>query len=149
MKSTNKLLHTLTLALLIIASIFALLACNSTVSIEKKVDKLLEDDLNSSVKITKLYYNEEKQGCFVEFQTSTYTDKAAIHLDTGDIDYESEFDYYTEKAEKLRNQKPINQEELHKCNEKILNSSYPDWHFAIVVFEADGRPEDNDWKRIK
>lgn len=149
MKSDNKLFHTLIISLLIITSIFALFACNSTISIEKKIDKLLEDDLNASVKITKLYYNEEKQGCFVEFQTNTYADKAAVHLDTGVIDYESEFDYYTEKAEKLRNQTPINQEELHKCNEKILNSSYAGWHFAIVVFEADGRPKDSDWERIK
>lgn len=136
--------------LLILATIFTLSSCSIfTNSTEKEINRLLKDDLNDSIKITKLYYNEEKQGCFVEFQTSTYTDKAAVHLDTGAIDYESEFDYYTEKAEELRNQNPINQEELHKCNQEILNSSYADWHFAIVVFEANGRPEDSSWKRIK
>ena len=129
---------------------FSLSSCSIfTNSTEKEISKLLKDDLNDSIKITKLYYNEEKQGCFVEFQTSTYTDKAAVHLDTGAIDYESEFDYYTEKAEELRNQNPINQEELHKCNQEISNSSYADWHFAIVVFEANGRPQDSNWERIK
>lgn len=149
MRTTNKLLHTLTLALLIIASLLALSSCNSTISIENKINKLLEDDLNSSVEIIKLYYNEEEQGCFVEFQTSTYTDKAAIHLDTGLIEYESEFDYYAAKAEELRNQNPINENELHKYNQKIIDSSYPYWSFSVTVFEADGRPEDSDWERIK
>ena len=84
------------------------------------------------------------------FETVSYTDKAAINLDAGTIVYESEFDYWSEKAEYLRKQTPINENELHKYNQKILNASfYAEWSFSIVVFEANGRPEDNDWKRLK
>lgn len=137
MKNTKQILQALILSLIILVSIFGLSACNSTNSIDEKINNLLKDDLNSSVKITKLYYNEEKQGCFVEFQTSSYTDKAAIKLKTGEIEYESEFDYWSTKVGE------------HEYNQKILNSFYAEWNFSITVFEANGRPEDSSWKKIK
>ena len=114
-----------------------------------EIEKLLEDDLGESVKITALYYNEEAQGCFVEFTAGGSFDEAAVHLDTEDIDYKSEFEYYSERAERLRAQTPINETELHKCNQEILNSSYAEWNFTIAVMEADGETEYNGWKKIK
>ena len=114
-----------------------------------EVERLLEDDLGKSVKITALYYNEEAQGCFVEFAARGSFDEAAVHLDTEDIDYKSEFEYYSERAEKLRAQTPINESELHKCNQEILNSSYAEWNFTIAIMEADGETERNGWKKIK
>ena len=114
-----------------------------------EIEKLLEDDLGESVKITALYYNEEAQGCFVEFTAGGSFDEAAVHLDTEDIDYKSEFEYYSEKAERLRAQTPINETELHKCNQEILNSSYAEWNFTIAVMEADGKTKSNGWKKIK
>lgn len=148
MKITKLILRFLILTLLILISIFSLSSCGHS-SIEKEVNKILKSDLQSSVEIVKLYHNEEKHGCFVEFQTSSYTDKAAINLDTGEIEYESEFDYWSTKAEELRNQKPINQSELHKYNQKIINSFYAEWSFSVTVFETNSRPEDSDWERIK
>lgn len=114
-----------------------------------EIEKLLEDDLGESVKITALYYNEEAQGCFVEFTAGGSFDEAAVHLDTEDIDYKSEFEYYSEKAERLRAQTPINETELHKCNQEILNSSYAEWNFTIAVMEADGKTKSNGWEKIK
>lgn len=114
-----------------------------------EVERLLEDDLGKSVKIIALYYNEEAQGCFVEFTAGGSFDEAAVHLKTEDIDYKSEFEYYSEKAERLRAQTPINETELHKCNQEILNSSYAEWNFTIAIMEADGEDEYNGWKKIK
>ena len=117
--------------------------------IENDVKKILEDDMVSSVKISTLYYNEEKQGCLVEFETETSIDIAAIHLDTGKIDYKSEFNFYSDKAERLRKQRPIDEQELHKCNQKILESSYADWSFTIAVMKANGETEKNGWVKVK
>lgn len=154
MKITNQILRITFLTLIILISTFTLSSCKSffirDIFIEKEVNKILKDDLNTRVKILRLYYNEEENGYFVKFETISYIDKAAINLDTGVIVYEREFDNWSAKAEYLRNQKPINEYELHKYNQKILDSAfYAEWNFAISLFEADGRPEDSEWKRIK
>ena len=137
MKNTKQMQQMLFFALIVFTIIYVLYACNSTDSLDKKVNNLLKDDLNSSVRITKLYYNEEKQGCFVEFQTDSHTDKAAIKLNTGEIEYKSEFDYWSTKVGE------------HEYNQKIINSFYSEWNFSVAVFEHNGRPEDSDWERIK
>lgn len=147
MKLTTKIAHIIT-SLLIIVNIFMLTSCKHN-STEKIVHEILRNDLNSSVEIIKLYYSEDKYGYFVEFKTNSYTDKAAIKLENNAIEYESEYNYWVAKAEQLRKQKPINEIELHKYNQKIINSFYAEWNFSVVVFEANGRPEDSDWKRIK
>lgn len=136
MKNLKQITRTIIITLLIIINIISLSSCGHN-SIEKEVNKILRDDLNSSVEIIKLYHNEEKQGCFVEFQTYSYADKAAIKLDTGEIEYKSEYDYWSSRVGE------------HYYNQKILNSFYAEWNFSVVVFEANGRPEDSNWKRIK
>lgn len=113
------------------------------------VEELLEKDLEASIKITKLYFNEEKQGCYVEFKANNSTDAAAVHLTTGKIDYKSEFNYYSEEAKRLRSQTPINEQKLHECNQKILNSSYAEWSFSITVIENDNNASKNGWEKIK
>lgn len=115
--------------------------------IENEVKAILEDDLGSSVKITTLYYNEDKQGCLVEFETKNSVDIAAVHLDSGKVEYQSEYDYYSTRAEKLRKQSPINEQELHKCNQKILEcSDLISWKFSVKL---NGATDENGWKRIK
>lgn len=125
---------------------------NKTVT-SKKVksitEEILEEDLGNSVKITKLYFNEELQGCYVEFEAKNAKDAAAVHFDTGKIDYKSEFNYYSERAKKLRAETPIDEQALHECNQKILNSSYAEWNFAITVMENNGETTKNGWEKIK
>lgn len=113
------------------------------------VEELLEEDLEASIKITKLYFNEENQGCYVEFKANNTADAAAVHLSTGKIDYKSEFNYYSEEAKRLRVQTPINEQKLHECNQKILNSSYAEWSFSITVIENDRDASKNGWEKIK
>lgn len=126
---------------------------NSKLITKKKaksvVEELLEKDLEASIKITKLYFNEEKQGCYVEFEANNSADAAAVHLTTGKIDYKSEFNYYSEEAKRLRSQTPINEQKLHECNQKILNSSYAEWSFSITVIENDNNASKNGWEKIK
>ncbi len=112
-------------------------------------EKLLKEDLGNKVKIKKLYFNEGLQGCYVEFTSDGKSDAAAIHLDTEVIDYKSEFEYYSDKATQLRKENPINETELHKCNQKILSSSYSEWHFAITVLESENKTSNNGWEKIK
>ena len=131
------------LAIILIA-IFALGGNNG---VAQNVEKMLEDDLGTSVTIIKLYYNEEKQGCLVEFTSNSSRDIAAVHLDTGNIEYQSEFDYYSERAEQLRKQKPINEQELRKCNQKILEcSDLIGWKFTL---NTEGATEENGWDKLK
>jgi len=142
-------LHNIFFIFLIIINIVLLSSCGYN-SIEKEVNKILKEDLDTSIEIIKLYYNEEKQGCFVEFKTNSSVDNAAIKLDTNEIVYEKEYDYWCEKAEYLRKQKPINESLLHEYNQKILDSAfYAEWHFSVTIFEANSRPKDSDWQRIK
>ncbi len=136
MKITKKILHTIALTLLSLIVVFSLSSCGHN-SIEKEANEILKEDLDTSVEIIKLYYNEEKQGYFVEFQTNSYTDKAAINLDTGVIEYESEFNDWSTKIGE------------HEYNQKIINSFYAEWSFSVAVFEHDGRPKDSDWERVK
>ena len=134
---------------LVVLTLIMIFIFSGNRGVSGEIERLLEDDLDKSVKITALYYNEETEGCFVEFTAGGSFDEAAVHLDTEDIDYKSEFEYYSEKAERLRAQTPINETELHKCNQEILNSSYAEWNFTIAVMEADGENEYNGWKKIK
>lgn len=137
MKTTKQNLHAILLALLILANVFLLSSCGYN-SIEKEVNEILKNDLGSSVEIIKLYYNEEEQGCFVEFQTRSYTDEAAIKLDTNEIVYKSDYDYWSTRIGE------------HKYNQKILDSAwFAGYQFSVAIYEADGRPEDSNWKRIK
>lgn len=85
----------------------------------------------------------KKQCCFVEFKTNSHTDKTSIYLDTDVIECESAYDYWSAKFKELRNQKLINQSELHKYNQKIINSFYSEWSFSVTIFEVNGRPEDS------
>ena len=126
-----------------------LVACGGSNAIEKQVVAILEEDLGTSVQITTLYYNEDKNGCFAEIKTEEYTDVAAVHMESKFVDYESEFDFYSILAEQLRKQNPINEAALHECNDKIINSSYAEWNFEIAVFETNGTLEENGWKKIK
>lgn len=50
--------------------LIAIFAFGGNNGLVKDVEKILEDDLGSSVTIAQLYYNEEKQACLVEFKTS-------------------------------------------------------------------------------
>ncbi|MBQ8772056.1 MAG: hypothetical protein IJZ28_02535 [Clostridia bacterium] len=136
MKTTKKITLLLVLILLISASVLAFSSCADT-SIEVKVKELLKDDLNTSVEIIKLYYNEEKQGCYVEFKTTTYTDKAGIKLDTNEIVYKSDYDYWSTRIGE------------HKYNQKILDAAwFAGYQFSVAIYENEGRPQDSDWKRI-
>ena len=105
--------------------------------------------MGASIKNTKLYFNEKKQGCYVEFKANISANAAAVHLDTEEIDYKSEFNYYSEEAKRLRTQTPINEQKLHECNQKILNSSYAEWSFSITVIENDRNASKNGWEKIK
>ena len=134
--------------LAVLVAMVCILLGNSS-GVEHEVKSILEDDLGTSVDISELYYNEEEQGCFVKFKTKSSRDEAAVRLDTQKIDYESEFDYYTARAETLRQQKPINEEELHKCNQKILDSLYAEWGFTVAAMKANGETERNGWIRLK
>lgn len=117
--------------------------------VEYEVKSILENDLGTSVDILELYYNEEEQGCFVKFKTKTSRDEAAVRLDTHKVDYKSEFNYYSDRAETLRQQKPINETELHKCNQKILESLYAEWGFTVAAMKSNGETEWNGWTRLK
>ena len=136
MRTTKKITLLLVLILLISSITLTFSACVNT-SIVRKVHELLKNDLNTSIEIIKLYYNEEKQGCYVEFQTNTYSDKAAIKLDTNEIVYKSEYDYWSTRIGE------------HKYNQKILDSAwFAGYQFSVAIYENDGRPDDSDWKRI-
>lgn len=112
--------------------------------IENEVKAILEDDLGSSVKITTLYYNEDKQGCLVEFEAKNSIDVAAIHLDTGKIEYESEFDYYTAKMNNA-----TSSSERGKYAQKVLEfTDLAGWKFAVVTSSTEELQE-YGWKKIK
>lgn len=129
------------LVILILTTYFLL---GNRTGIEYKVKQILENDLGVSVNISELYYNEEKQGCFVKFKTKTSSDEAAVRLDTQKVDYKSEFKYYSDMVKKN-----ISKTQLHKYNQKILNSLYVDWGFTITVMNANGETEWNGWVRLK
>ena len=117
---------------------------------EEKTESLLENDLGTNVTISELYYNKKLKGCFVEFETDSYYDSAAVHLDSKEIDYESEFDYYSAIAEELRNDIFIDEEALHEANNNVISlSSYAEWSFTIAIMEANGDFEYNGWKKLK
>lgn len=121
----------------------------NTAGVEHEAKSILEDDLGTSIDILELYYNEEEQGCFVKFKTKSSRDEAAVRLDTKKVDYESEFNYYSDRAETLRQQNPIDETELHKCNQKILDSLYAKWGFTIAAMKYNGETEWNGWIQLK
>lgn len=130
---------------LIIIVIIVISISSGSGRIAGKVDSLLEEDLNKSVKITALYYNEEQQGCLVEFTSGYSSDVAAVYLESGEILYDSDFDYYTKKFNNA-----TSSSERGKWSSKVLEySDLAEWNFAIAIMKADGETEYNGWKKIK
>lgn len=121
-----------------------LFCCSLKNGIENEVKAILEDDLGSSVKITTLYYNEDKQGCLVEFETKNSVDVAAVHLDNRKIEYESEFDNYTAKMNNA-----TSSSERGKYAQKVLEfTDLAGWKFTVVTSSTEELQE-YGWKKIK
>lgn len=110
--------------------------------ITRSVESLLENDLGVSISVNTLYYNEEKQTCLVEFETRTTIDVAAIYLDSEEILYESDSDYYQRKFKNA-----TSSAERGRWSSKVLEySELIEWKFGVV---SSGLPEKSGWKRIK
>lgn len=124
--------------------LIAIFAFGGNNSLVKDVEKILEDDLGSSVTITHLYYNEEKQACLVEFKTSYSTEVAAVYLDSGKALYDSDFDYYTNKMNTA-----TTSSERGKWASKVLEySDLAGWKFTVATSSTEELLE-YGWKKIK
>ena len=141
-KSKNKKwLFAMCGVIIVLIAIFAFGGNNGVV---KDVEKILEDDLGSSVTINAVYYNEEKQACLVEFRTSYSAEVAAVYLDNSKVLYDSDFDYYTNKMNNA-----TTSSERGKWASKVLEySDLASWKFTIATSSTEELRE-YGWKKIK
>ena len=106
------------------------------------VENLLQEDLGTSVRITELYYHENNQAYLVEFKTEKGADIAAVYLNSGEILYDSDFEYYQSKFNNASGTS-----ERGKWASKVLEyADLADWEFSILV---NGATQKNGWKQIK
>lgn len=122
----------LTLVLLMVI-VLVLSGCGVN-SLSKKAIKIIEDDYVGNIEITAIYHNEEQGGCIVRFTNGLEEDVACVHLDTGNVGYESEYDELLSKQN--------TSEELIEYVEHYYN---PLWVFNLKM----NGTANSDWERIK
>lgn len=65
----------------------------------KQAIKLVNADYGKDIDISAIYYNEEQNGCIVEFTSNGIKDVACVHLEDNSIGYESEYEELAEKMD--------------------------------------------------
>lgn len=63
--------------------------------------KIIELDYGKNINITSIFYNEEQNGCIIEFSSGGVSDVACVHLKDKTIGYESVYENMSEKSNDL------------------------------------------------
>ena len=95
-KKSMKLLIPIIAAVVVVLVVVAIFVFNGGNSIVKTSEKLIEDDLGTSISVKDVYYNEDEEVCVVKFVSKGETDFAMIFLEDESIYYESVLDTLTD-----------------------------------------------------
>ena len=129
-KKTKCFLLGLFCTVLLLGGIFTVLLYNLKSPAYRAI-RILKNDYGQKVNVYSVYYNEEYNGCYIEFASGGIEDSACIHFDNNTIGYESEFERLAS-----RDNESLSKEQRKKyAQEVVAYSDYydPTWAYVIVV----------------
>ncbi len=107
-----------------------------------KATKIIETDLGYSIDVINIYYNEEQQGCVVEFYGNGIKETACVYLDDNKVGYESIYNQYIEQSNNA-----VTNEEKQKCAQRVV--AYPYNVYWILNLTMNGTNDESGWEKIK
>lgn len=136
--------------LLIILSVIIIILCvicvvnffsNNGTPLNQAV-RIIEEDYGKDINITAVYYNEEQNGCIIEFMYHGISDVACVHLEDQSIGYESIYEEMTEKI----NDTSLSDEEKQKYAAQVIGYPYD----ALWVYDLfmNGTNE-SEWEKVQ
>lgn len=141
-RANKKMIVILVLFFLIICGVGIILILGGSGNPAKQAIKIIEDDYGKKVNITAVYYNEEENGCIVEFTSGGIEDEACVHLDDKTVGYVSVYEELTDKMQ----DESLSREEQQKYAKEIVNYPYDVfWVYNLVMHG----PEASDWEKIQ
>ncbi len=85
---------------------------------------IIEADFGKKVNIIAIYYNEEQNGCIIEFTSNGMSDVACVHLDDKSIGYESMFDKMAEVFSEKINDPSLSDKEKQNYAKQAVEYPY-------------------------
>ena len=139
----NKKLLIVPIAIVIIVCIICVIRilCNNGSAANQAI-KILEADFGKKVNIIAVYYNEENNGCIIEFTSNGMSDIACVHLEDKSIGYES---IYEEMSEMI-NDTSLSNEEIQKYATQAVE--YPYDVFWVYDLIMNGTSE-SAWEKVQ
>ena len=107
----------------------------------KQAVKLINADYGKDIDISAVYYNEEQNGCIVEFTSNGIEDVACVHLEEKLIGYESEYEALAEKMDTA-----YSYEDKQKYALQIIEYPYDAlWVYNLYMYGTSG----SGWKKVE
>lgn len=129
-RKTKRLLIGLLCTVLILGGIFVVLLYNFRSPYYRAI-RILEDDYGQKVNVYSVYYNEEYNGCYVEFASGGIEDSACVHFDSNTVGYESEFERLASRSD---NDSLSEKQRQKYAQEVVAYLDYYDPTWAYVIF---------------
>ncbi len=126
----------------IVVLLSAIIVLSKRTDEKKYVKDLIEQDLNTTIECTYIYYNSEQQICFVEFMKNDISDIAMVNLDTKEIGYNSIMSKYLYESNKYSGNYESNEYQSVAKNIKDYSRLYD----TIAFFSA--QKGNKNWKQI-
>lgn len=139
----NKKLIIVSVAIVfIVCSIFAVKIISNLGNPANQAIKIIEADYGKDINITAVYYNEEQNGCIIEFSSRGMPDVACVHLADQSIGYESIYEELSEKT----NDTSLSNEEKQKYAAQIIEYSYDAfWVYDLFMNGTNG----SGWEKVQ
>lgn len=139
----NRKLFIVPIAIFIIGCVICVIKIfSNNGSTANQAIKILEADFGKKVNIIAVYYNEEQNGCIIEFASGGMSDIACVHLDDKSIGYES---IYEKMSEEINNPS-LSDEEKQKY--AIQTVEYP--YDAIWVYDLyRNGTRGSEWEKVQ
>lgn len=134
--------------LFIIIGVIGILFTSVTILLLTKTDekkyaqKLIEKDLGVEIECMYVYYNEDKNMCFVEFINNGLRDIAMVNFSTKKVGYDSVMTEYANQANKYSS----NYESDEYKNVASIIRNYTKLYDTVAFFAAERG--DDSWKQI-
>lgn len=138
----NRLLIGMVCVVLILGVVFSAMLYNF-ISPAQRAIRMIKNDCGRNINVYTVHYNEEQNGCYVEFSIDGVEDSACVHFDTNTVGYESVWDRMSAKVDDPY----ITDEQRHEYAKEAV--AYLDYYYAgwsYNVFMHGG--VDGEWKLV-
>lgn len=105
--------------------------------------RLIKKDFGHDVKVDKIYYNSEINGCLVKFSVNGENNTATVHLEDKTVGYQSVLDEYTEKSDNATTDEE--KQQIAEDMVKYMEMYDIFWEYNMLTQGE----EESGWEQIK